>query len=83
MQLLKLLFPFFKTLILELIKKQKLFNEENSMLFIDSTSIKVSPDVNKNRADQEQIIGHLKGANNKVVSQFYVFMSSAISFGPW
>ena len=33
--------------ILEAMKKQKLLNEENYILFIDSTSIKVSPDANR------------------------------------
>ena len=41
-------------------KKQKLLNEENFMLFIDSTSIKMIPDANRNQDDQEQNIRCLK-----------------------
>ena len=41
-------------------KKQKLLNEEDYILFIDSTSIKVSPDANKNKNNHEQSIGHPK-----------------------
>ncbi len=47
----------FKPLILEAMKKQKAFNEENYIFFIDSTSIKMSPDANKNKDNQEQSIG--------------------------
>ncbi len=47
----KLLF-FFTTLSLEAMKKQKLLNEEDYIFFIDSTSIKVSPDANKNKNNQ-------------------------------
>ena len=47
--------------ILEAMKKQKLLNEENYILFIDSTSIKVSPDANKNKNNQKQSIGRSKG----------------------
>ena len=46
-----------KLRILAAMKKQKLFNKENSALFIDSTSIKVSPDANRNRNTQKQSIG--------------------------
>ena len=60
-QLPKLLLFFFKTLILEATKKQKLLNEKYDMFFIDSTSIKVSPDANKNKNNQEQSIGRSKG----------------------
>ena len=42
-------------------RKQKLFNKDNSVLFIDSTSIKVSPDANKNQDNQEQNINRSKG----------------------
>ncbi len=42
-------------------KKQKLINEEDYIFFIDSTSIKVSPDANKNKKNQEQSIGRSKG----------------------
>ena len=52
---------FFKTLILEAMKRQRLLNEENYILFIDSTSIKVSPDANKNKNNQKQSIGRSKG----------------------
>ncbi len=38
-------------------KKQKLLN----ILFIDSTSIKVSQDANKNKNNQEQSVGCSKG----------------------
>ncbi len=51
---------FFKTLILEAMKKQKLLNEEDYIRFIDSTSIKVSPDANKNKNNQKQSIGRSK-----------------------
>ena len=37
-------------------KKQKLLDEEKSILLIESTSIKASPDANKNRADQENAL---------------------------
>ena len=43
--------------ILSATRKQKLFNKENSVLFIDSTSIKMNPDVKKNQDNQEQSIG--------------------------
>ena len=43
--------------ILEAMKKQKLLNEEDYIFFIDSTSIKVSPDANKNKNNQKQSIG--------------------------
>ena len=46
--------------ILAAMKKQKLFNKGNSVLFIDSTSIKVSPDANRSRNTQEQSIGGSK-----------------------
>ena len=48
------------TKILETMKKQKLLNEEDYIYFIDSTSIKMSPDENKNKNSQEQSIGHSK-----------------------
>ncbi len=51
----KLLFFFFKTFILEAIEKQKLLNEEDYILFIDSTSIKVSPDAPEGRKLIESI----------------------------
>ena len=45
------LLSFFKTF-LAATKKQKLFNKGNSVLFIDSTSIEVSPDANMSRNTQ-------------------------------
>ena len=47
--------------ILEAMKKQKLLNEEDYIFLIDSTSIKVSPDANKNKKSPKQIIGRSKG----------------------
>ena len=47
--------------ILSATKKQKLFNKENSVLLIDSTSIKVSLDANRSRNTQKQSIGRSKG----------------------
>ena len=49
------------TKILEAMKKQKLLNKEDYVFFIDSASIKVSPDANKNKNNQEQSIGRSKG----------------------
>ena len=49
------------TKILEAMKKQKLLNEEDYICFIDSTSIKVSPDANQNKKNQKQSIGRSKG----------------------
>ena len=43
--------------ILEAMKKQKLLNEEDYIFFIDSMSIKVSPDANRNTNNQKQSIG--------------------------
>ena len=51
---------FFFYLILEAMKKHKLLNEEDYIFFIDSMSIKMSPDVNKNKNNQEQSIGRSK-----------------------
>ena len=42
-------------------RKQKLLNKGNSVLFIDSTHIKVNQDANKNQDNQEQSIEHSKG----------------------
>ena len=65
-------------------KKQKLLNEDNYIFFIDSTSIKVSTDANKNKNNQEQSIGHSKrGAGNEVTPMLYIFMSSGFSFVSW
>ena len=47
--------------ILEAMKKQKLINEEYYIFFIDSASIKVSPNANKNKKNQKQSIGRSKG----------------------
>ena len=47
--------------IVESMKKQKLLNEEDYIFFIDSTSIKVSPDANKNKNNQKEGIGRSKG----------------------
>ena len=52
---------FFSLKPLEAMKKQKLLNEEDYIFFIDSTSIKVSPDANKNKKSPKQIIGRSKG----------------------
>ena len=41
--------------ILVAIKKQKLLDEENSILFIDSTSINFSTNVNKDRDNQKAL----------------------------
>ena len=49
------------TKILEAMQKQKLINEEDYIFFIDSTSIKMSPDANKNKNNQKQNIGRPKG----------------------
>ena len=46
---------------LETRKKQKLINEEDYIFFIDRTSIKVSPDTNKNKKNQKQSIERSKG----------------------
>ena len=42
-------------------RKQKLFNKGNPVLFIDSKSIKVSPNASRSRNTQEQSIGRSKG----------------------
>ena len=47
--------------ILEAMKKQKLINEGDYILFIDSTSIKVSLDANKSKKNQKQSVGRSKG----------------------
>ena len=49
------------TKILAAMKKQKLLNEWDYIFFIDSTSINVSPDANKNKNNQKQSIGRSKG----------------------
>ena len=51
---------FFSLKPLEAMKKQKLLNEEDYIFFIDSTSIKVSPDANKNKKNQKQSIERSK-----------------------
>ncbi len=40
-------------------KKQKSLNEKDSILFIDSANIKISPDTNKNNY-QKKSTGHSK-----------------------
>ena len=40
-------------MILEAIKKQKLFNKWNFVVFIDSTSVKISSDANGSQDAQE------------------------------
>ena len=52
---------FFYLKSLKAIKKQKLLNEDDYIFFMDSTGIKVSPDANKNKNNQEQSIGRSKG----------------------
>ena len=49
-----------KLYFLATLEKQKLFNKGNFALFIDSTSIKVSPDANRSRNTQEYSIGRSK-----------------------
>ena len=46
--------------ILEAMKKQKLLNEEDYIFFIDSTSIKMSPDAHKSENNQTQSISPSK-----------------------
>ncbi len=53
-------YRFFLTIILETMKKQKLLNEEDYIFFIGNTSIKVRPDANKNKDNQQQSIKRLK-----------------------
>ena len=70
---------FFQKLILAAIKKQKLLNKENFILFIDSTSINVIQtqigiEILKNRVLDVQ-----KEANNEVTFMLYSFMSSNFS----
>ena len=48
------------SLILVATKRQKLFNEGNSILLIDSTIIKVSTDANRSRNTQKRSIGRSK-----------------------
>ena len=54
-------YRFFSLKPLEAMKKQKLLNEEDYIFFIDSASIKVSPNANKNKKNQKQSIGRSKG----------------------
>ena len=42
-------------------KKLKLLNREDYIFFIGSTNINVSPDANRNKNNQKQIIGRSKG----------------------
>ena len=69
-----------KNFILAAMRKQKLFGKRNSVLFIDSTSIKVSPDTNRSRNTQEHSIGDSKGVNNEVAFMLYSIMSNSFSF---
>ena len=55
-------------------KKQKLFSKEDYIFFIDSTSIKVSPDANKNKNNHEQSIGHSK---EDLTTKLYLFFTSS------
>ena len=66
-----------KNFILAATRKQKLFNKEGSVFFIDSTNIKVSSDVNRSRNTQEHSIGDSKGVNNEVTFMLYSIMSSS------
>ena len=54
-------YRFFSLKPLEAMKKQKLLNEGDYIFFMDSTSIKVSPDANRNKNNQKQSIGRSKG----------------------
>ena len=51
----KLLLFFFKPF--NSLKRQKLLNEQNYIIFIESTIIKARPDANKNKNNQKQSIG--------------------------
>ena len=62
--------------ILEAMKKQKLLNEENYILFIDSTSIKVTPDANKSRIKHQTF---KMGSDNEVTPMLHSFMSNSFS----
>ena len=53
-------YRFFSLKPLEAMKKQKLLNEGDYIFFIDSTSIQVSPDANKNKKNQGQNIERSK-----------------------
>ena len=63
-------------------KKQKLLNENNYILFIDSTSINISSDANKNRADQAktELSDTQKIVDNKFASMLYIFVLSDLAF---
>ena len=81
---------FFSLKPLESMKKQKLLNEEDYIFFIDSTSIKVSPDANKNKNNQEQGIGRSKGGLqrsytyvvNRCVQWFFVCLLAILTILP-
>ena len=55
-------------------KKQKLPNKKDYIFFIDSTSIKVSPDANKNKNNYEQSIGRSK---KDLTTKLYLFFTSS------
>ena len=55
-------------------KKQKLPNKKDYVFFIDSTSIKVSPDANKNKNNHEQSIGCSK---EDLTTKLYLFFTSS------
>ena len=57
-------------------KKQRLLNKDNSILFFDSTDIKANPDANKNQDIQSRAFDVQKRANNEVIFMLYIFMSN-------
>ena len=61
---------FFSLKSLEVLKKQKLLNEEGYMLFINSTSINMNPDINKNQDDQKHSIERSK--NGRGITKFHL-----------
>ncbi len=65
---------FLSNLVLEAMKKQKLLNEEDYIIFIDNTSIKVNPDANKNKNNHEQSIGRSK---EDLTTKLYLFFTSS------
>ena len=71
---------FFKNLILKAMKKQRLLNKDNSILFFDSTDIKANPDANKNQDIQSRAFDVQKRANNELTSVLHGFTSSNFSF---
>ena len=70
--------------ILAAMKKQRLLNEEDYIFFIDSTSIKVSPNTNNNKKNQKQSIGRSKDSlTTKLHLCRTIFMSSGFSLVSW